>query len=340
MKLSEKIAALAELHDYMISDSAELAAARSLAKAKNGWFDEQSTTQALHGMASYLTKDALARVAEHYALHNQEGGKRVGLVLAGNIPMVGWHDVLCTFLCDHISLVKYSEKDSVLIPHLLDRLATTHPESKAYFERVNRLEGYDVVIATGSNNSAHYFESYFGHVPHIIRKNRHSLAILTGAETKADILDLGRDVYTYYGLGCRNVSHVMVPEDYDFSFLLETLHDGYKEVVMHHKYKNNFDFNFATMSMNKVPFLMNGSLLITESEALASPVAVLNYSRYQDEEQLRARLEQWGDQVQCVVAADGLNLEAWPQVAFGQAQCPGIMDFADGVDTIQFLLQL
>ncbi|MEL6637336.1 MAG: acyl-CoA reductase, partial [Bacteroidota bacterium] len=202
---------------------------------------------------------------------------------------------------------------------------------------VEKLEGYDAVIATGSNNSARYFEAYFGRKPHIIRRNRNGVAVLTGRETAADLAGIADDALAYFGLGCRNVSKLYVPEGYRFEPLLEALHE-HRELVLHNKYKNNFDYNYTLLILNRVEHLANGCVLLIEDRALPSRIASLHYEYYADDDQLRRELGERTADIQCVVSAEAL--EGWKRIAPGQAQQPGLRDYADGVDTVQFLLGL
>jgi hypothetical protein len=344
LSVKEKIQILSQLGKEILLSDQLYRKHLSQATARNGWFTEENIVKSLEAIAqSYLSEGVLNGVCQHYYLDRYNGGKRVGLVLAGNIPLVGFHDILCTFLSNHTSVVKLSDKDAVLIPILVNRMIEIDSRVAEYFQFVDRLKDFNAVIATGSNSTAGYFESYFSAYPHIIRKNRNGLAILSGNESKTDIVNLGKDIYDYFGLGCRNVSHLLLPEEYDFDFLMGTLHDHYKHVILHNKYKNNFDFNYATWLMNKVDFLMNGSLLVKEDDRLPSSIASLHYSYYSNEEDAVQRIEQWTDQIQCVVG----QKETWkpdslpvPFFEFGKAQEPKFMDYADSVDTLQFLIGL
>ena len=344
LTIQDKINVLHQLSREILDGSERFGTLIPKAIARNGWFTEKSILKSLNAHANnFMSREVLEHVSGHYFLDRYVGKKRVGLVLAGNLPLVGFHDILSTFLADHISVIKLSEKDDVLIPALVKRILELEPRASDHFEFVNRLKDFDAVIATGSNSTSGYFESYFSSYPHIIRKNRNGVALLSGKESKEDIIALGKDIYDHFGLGCRNVSHVMVPESYNFDFFMGTLHDHYKEVILHHKYKNNFDFNYATWLMNKVDFLMNGSLLVKEDKAIPSSIATLHYSTYKDQGTLSKRVEDQKDQIQCIVG----KKEVWktenmsvPFFEFGEAQEPGFFDYADGIDTLQFLISL
>jgi hypothetical protein len=249
---------------------------------------------------------------------------------------VGLHDILCVFVAGFKSKIKLSEKDPYFIPFLIQSLNKIDPSAHTFFEITEGyLKDFDAVIATGSNNSARYFEAYFSKYPHIIRKNRNAVAILRGDETQADITLLGDDIFTYFGLGCRNVSKLYVPKGYNFEPFLETLH-ARNEIVLHDKYKNNFDYNFALLILNRVPYFSNGCILLRETTEIASPIAVLYFEYYDDYNQLSASLRQRGEEIQCVIAKD--NIEGLPCFYFGDAQKPSLGDYADGVDTMAFLI--
>lgn len=234
-------------------------------------------------------------------------------------------------------MIKLSDKDALLIPHILHWLFEKYPETRDYFEITDRLKDFDAVIATGSNNSARYFEAYFGKYPHIIRKNRNSVAIIDGNESEEDLLKLGDDVFSYFGLGCRNVSKLYVPEGYDFTRLLD-LWNNFEPVIQHNKYKNNFDYNYALALLNNQPHQSNGIILITESSAYSSRIAGLHYENYSNINHLMNKLLEHQEQIQCIVANMASNqLTILP---FGSTQSPGLTDYADNVDTITFLLSL
>ena len=247
----------------------------------------------------------------------------------------------------HISMIKLSDKDSYLLPYFLKLLTQFNGACAKYFKVVDKLKDFDAVIATGSNNAARYFENYFKDYPHIIRKNRNAVAILDGTETEEEIVELGQDVFQYFGLGCRNVSKIYVPEGYDFTKLLETFHQ-FNRIILHSKYKNNYDYNYALLMMNNVKYMSNGAIILKEDQAIQSRIATLHYEFYSDKSELVNILLSQQDYIQCVVSnklesewskqktAD-TNLQLLP---LGQAQCPSLMDYADGVDTINFLLTL
>lgn len=257
--------------------------------------------------------------------------KSIGLILAGNIPMVGFHDVLSVLLSGHRALIKPASDDRILLPFLLGILAEIEPRFSDAIRLVDKLENPDAVIATGSNNSARYFEYYFGKYPHIIRKNRTSVAILSGNETDEELVRLGSDIFSYFGLGCRNVSKLYVPKGYVFDRFFKGMEQfGY--LMQHNKYMNNYDYHRALFLLNQESFLTNDFLLLREHREVSTPVSVLHYESYANGADLNAGLETVQDQIQCTVGIGHLP--------FGTAQCPGPMDYADGVDTMDFLTGL
>jgi len=339
VKLKERIEALTFLGEEIRDKSEWLSAPIGRAYIENKWFTSENTWKALEAIhIQFLQKSILESWSSHYDIVDKVDKKKVGLVLAGNIPLVGFHDLLSTFVSGHHSIIKSSSKDSVLLEALINRMTDEFPETKSYFEFTSRLKNFDAVIATGSNNSSRYFEQYFGKYPNIIRKNRSAVAVLDGTESKDDILSLGEDIFNYFGLGCRNVSKLYVPENYNFDFLLGVLHDEFKELANHNKYRNNFDYNNALFLLNKVDFLMSGSLIITESRDITSRIATLHYEPYSSVDNLSNHLNEVMDQIQCVVSK--ISIPDIHSFDFGEAQKPSISDYADGIDTMQFLKTL
>lgn len=338
MKLEKRIEALVYLGKQLEDYSDELQAAIKYAHLKNGWFTVENIDRALQGIKnSFLQKNQLHQWASHYALQKEVKPKTIALILAGNIPLVGFHDLLSVFITGHQAQVKLSEKDKYLLPFLVKLMATAYPEVTQYFNFTEKLESFDAVIATGSNNSARYFETYFGKYPHIIRKNRNAVAIINGHESAEELAGIATDVFTYFGLGCRNVSKLYVPENYNFEPLLEKMHE-HNRVVLNSKYKNNFDYNYTLLILNKVPYLANGCILLTENQSLQSRIAGLHYEYYQDQGILLEELNARKEEIQCIVSTKPIgDLRV---ISPGEAQSPRLMDYADGVDTIQFLLSI
>jgi hypothetical protein len=308
------------------------------AESENPWFSKSNILLALTSIRDhFLSKRSLVRMAEIYKLDDFVAPKRIGLVLAGNIPLVGFHDVLCSFLVGHISVIKYSEKDKALMQYLIQSLIHIEPAAAAYFVEVTKLTNYDAVIATGSNNTAQHFEYYFKHVPNIIRRNRNSIAVITGEESIDDLKPLGDDIFAYFGLGCRNVSHISVPKGYDITQLFEVL-KGYDEVKNHNKYKNNYDYNVALLLLNKEPFLQSDMVLLKESDQIISRIGSVHYRYYDSQEDLAQWISNHQSEIQCIVTSK--TIDSTQTVDFGAAQSPTIDTYADGIDTVQFLLSI
>lgn len=245
--------------------------------------------------------------------------------------------MLSCFICGHVSLIKYSDKDKVLLTWLIEKLVEFNDKAAEYFVSIDRLKEYDAAIATGSNTSAVEFEYYFRSVPHIIRRNRNSIAVLDGSESLEDMIKLGKDIFTYFGLGCRNVSQIYVPADYDIKRLF-TYFDSFDSIKFHHKYKNNYDYNLAVMLLNNESFLHNEFLILKESDQIVSRISCLHYQYYKDLQSATDIIESKKDQLQCVVT--NMPLGKIQTVKLGDAQLPAIDDYADSVDTIQFLLSI
>lgn len=339
MTVQERIALMIRLGEHLREKEDELLQAwMSRTQFKNAWFTIENQQSAITAIAEeFLQEDKLLAWLAQYELSDSVAARKVGLVLAGNIPLVGFHDILCVFLSGHISRIKLSSKDEYVLAYFIKLLVQWDERAKAYFEIVDKLVDIEAVIATGSNNSARYFETYFSKYPHIIRKNRNAVAVLSGQESSEELHNLGKDVFRYFGLGCRNVSKIYVPEAYDFEELLTALHE-FRDVVRHSKYKNNFDYNYAMYLLNKEPFLANGCILLREDEMIASRIANLNYEFYSDLTSLESQLKGKVAEIQCVVAQE--DLLGGESLPFGTAQSPGLADYADGVDTLQFLLTL
>jgi len=338
MRREERIAALVQLGDYISEYGEFLQAFVARTEFNNKWFTKENQKQSLLAIASqFLDKDKLSEWISAYDIPMENQAKTVGLILAGNIPLVGFHDVLTVFVAGHKSLIKLSDKDRFLLPHLLNKLKEFAPASESYFEVVDRMKNLDAVIATGSNNSARYFEAYFGKYPNIIRKNRHAVAVLNGEETEEELRSLGHDIFSYYGLGCRNVSKIYLPKGYDFNLLMETLHE-FNYLVHNSKYKNNFDYNIALFQLNKVPLVNNGSIILVENEELTSRIATLHYEYYEDVNKVEKALEIRSNELQLV--ATNLDFSDLNVKKFGEAQQPSLSDYADGVDSLDFLVKL
>jgi hypothetical protein len=395
MNLEQRIDLLVELGEYCVSEAPAWSAAKRRAHAENGWFTPEFIELAVRQIAAeYLKKDRLLAWAKQYRLSDAPtpslaGAPRnappaprtIGLIMAGNIPLVGFHDFLAIFLSGHHQLIKPSTRDQVLIRHLAEQLVAICPAAAERFGFAERLNGCDAYIATGSNNSARYFEYYFSKYPHIIRRNRTSVALLSGRETGQELEALADDVYQYFGLGCRNVTQLYTPEGYDFLPLLAAFRK-YDYLADLARYKHNYDFQLTLLILNKRKYMSGESILLTEDNSPFSPISVLHYVYYQPGVPVAALTGEHPD-IQCVVGNAqyfpnqnqanqpspnqnfGLNTverfdkasslalpRSYPSfhsgtfgtfassVPFGQAQRPGLTDYADGVDTLQFLCSL
>jgi len=306
----------------------------TIAGHKNGWFTEDNIRFALQGWSELLTEQNLSDWLAVYDVQSNQP-KKVALILAGNIPLVGFHDFLSVLITGNSVIAKLSSSDEVLLPLISKYLITIEPslESHIGFTK-NKLEDFDAVIATGSNNTARYFEHYFGKGPHIIRKNRNSVAVLSGNETTTQLKALGEDIFRYYGLGCRSVSKLFVPKEYDFDTFFKAIYE-YNPIIHGAKYANNYDYNKAVYLMSEFKLLENGFLILKEDSSYSSPIASLFYETYDSQEGLQEKLNEDVDKIQCIVA----DFELENEIAFGATQRPRLSDFADGVDTVDFLLK-
>jgi hypothetical protein len=306
-----------------------------LSQSHNGWFTPEQVYYSINSWTEALTETNLNQWISTYDF-SKVHSKTVGLILAGNIPLVGFHDFLSVLIAGHKVLVKTSSNDQHLLPFLAEYLIETAPEFKNYIEFTEgKLENFDAVIATGSNNTARYFEYYFKDKPSIIRKNRNSVAVLNGNETKEDLTNLGEDIFRYFGLGCRNVSKLFVPKGYDFKNFFEAIF-VYQDIIKYERYANNYDYNKAVFLMSLFQLLDNGFVTIKEDTSYASPISSIFYEFYEDIEEVKTRLQNDADHIQCIVS-NGLVDNS---IAFGQTQQPKLWDYADNVDTLAFLLKL
>lgn len=301
------------------------------AENSNAWFTVENVKKSVLSFSEMLNN---ADVDTWFkSVKFTSSPKKVGLILAGNIPMVGFHDVLCVLATGNIALIKLSSSDDKLLKAVLAELIKIEPAFDEKIQYVERLKDFDAVIATGSNNSSRYFDYYFSKVPNIIRKNRNSVAVLTGTETKEDIQNLGADIFDYFGLGCRNVSKIYFPAGYDIANFYEGI-ESYQPIINHFKYNNNYDYNKSIYLVNAAKHFDNGFLLLKEDENLTSPLAVLFYEEYESLANVEATLKDKEEQIQCVITRANLNLNTFD---FGQSQHPKLWDYADNVNTIDFL---
>jgi len=306
----------------------------TLSEHKNGWFTPENILFSLESWAELLTPLKLKSWLANYDMDKSKP-KSVAMIMAGNIPLVGFHDFLCTVITGNRAIVKLSSNDHILLPFVAQYLIEMEPSLKDRISFTDgKLEDYDVVIATGSDNTSRYFEHYFGKKPNIIRKNRNSVAVLSGKETLEELTALGEDIFRYYGLGCRSVSKIFVPKDFNFDTLFKALYP-YNSIIDHHKYANNYDYNKAVYLMSLFKILENGFLMLKEDKNYGSPIATVFYEFYDSLENLKIRLLQEQEKIQCVVA-NGFHID---EIPFGQTQKPSLGDYADNIDTVDFLLK-
>lgn len=300
----------------------------------NGWFTKENVLHAFEQWAIALSEDNIAQWLANYDLARTPP-KQVALILAGNIPLVGFHDLLAVLITGNTAVVKRSSNDAQLIPLLVDYMCAvdTSLKNRVVFTK-EKLPDFDAVIATGSSNTSRYFEYYFGHKPHIIRKNRNSVAVLTGNETNTTLSALGEDIFRYYGLGCRSVSKLWVPKGYNFDAFFNAIFP-YKYLIEQHKYANNYDYNKAVYLMSEFKILDNGFLMAKNDSSYASPIATIFYEEYENVTDVKRQLSTDKDALQCIVSEGLFDCE----IPFGKTQTPKLWDYADGVDTIDFLLK-
>ena len=305
-------------------------------KSYNGWFDKENVIDSINAIGESLSEEAISTWLSKYKI-TDDSNKTIGVIMAGNIPMVGFHDLLCVLITGNKIQAKLSSGDNTLIRSVSEILISIESLFESKISFVEKLENFDAVIATGSNNTARYFEQYFGKYPHIIRKNRNSVAVIDQSDGVEELKHLGKDIFQYYGLGCRSVSKLYFPEGYRIDTFFEAILDDYQDVTQNNKYANNYDYNKAVYLMGSNQLLDNGFLLLKEEHSFVSPVGVLNYEYYNSVDELENNLNQYKDELQCIVSSKNNVLSS---LGFGQAQCPTLNDYADGIDTVEFILEL
>lgn len=336
MTLNDRIGAFAQLGNRITGLSGdELNGLTDQVQNENPWFIPENVIMALQGISRFLNRQALEKWASPYSLP-ASSEKKIGVAMAGNIPLVGFHDLLCVLLSGHQLVAKLSSQDSVLMRFIKDRLIEINPAfaGKIFFEE--RLKNTNAMIATGSDNTSRYFDYYFRNIPHIIRKNRTSCAVILGEETADEFRELGKDIFSYFGLGCRNVAKIFVPGNFDFIPLLENL-SPFQNIIRHHKYANNYDYQKSIMLVNRDHFFDTGFAMLTENKNLVSPISVVYYEFYKDQDDLASKLQSHHEKIQCITSAKGWYKKSIP---FGDAQFPEVNDYADGIDTMAFLAAL
>jgi hypothetical protein len=331
MILQQRIEILVQLGKYIQKNSEEWQAIKEKARRANPWFVPEFIEMASNNISeNFLQKEKLEDWVKQYNIPTENlRPVTVGVVMAGNIPMVGFHDMLSIFITGHKQLIKLSSKDDVLIKHLVSVMADIHPPIAGLISFAENLKGCDAYIATGSNNSSRYFDYYFGKYPHIIRRNRTSVAILDGTETPEELEKLADDMQTYFGLGCRNVTKIYVPDDYNFEALVKAL-NKYAHYEDFHKYKHNYDYQLALLMMGNKFYMTNGTVLLSKNESLFAAVSQVHYETYKNKEELDSL--KTNPSVQCIVGHSA--------IPFGEAQKPSLVDYADGEDTVKFAMAL
>jgi hypothetical protein len=340
MNLKERVSAFTQLGRVLSEklNTGALDALISKAYFENQWFTEENTKKAIHAIINNFLDPGKIEVwlGGYDEDKLNKSPQTVGLVMAGNLPLVGWQDLMCVLISGNRALVKLSSKDHTLPKMMINELIEVEPRIKDSIQMVEQLKDFDAVIATGSNNTMRYFEYYFGKYPHILRKNRNSVAVLTGKESNSDLEALSNDIMEYFGLGCRNVSFLLVPQGYDFREFFEAA-EQWNIVLQHNKYANNYTYNKSLLLLNKEKHLDNGFLLLKESDTLATPVSVINFRYCKDMQEAKEFLEKESENIQCVASLPGVIENS---MNFGKTQQPGLSDYADGVDVMEFLLGL
>lgn len=341
-KLKDRLNALVRLGEEIAAD-ATLGDVIARAASANPWFTEEYCRMAIRAVTDkMLSREKLEQWLSRYEIKDYDSiAKTVGIIMAGNLPLVGFHDFLCVYIAGYSMKVKLSGKDDVLFKYIYQKLMAIDPLLAKKSEIIERLDGFDAVIATGSNNSNRYFEYYFRNHPSILRKNRNSIAVLDGNETDEELSGLADDIFMYFGFGCRNVSKLYVPEGYDITRLFPFF-EKYKWMHSHTKYMNNYDYNRTLLLMNKTDHLANEVIMLQENPAISSPVSVLYYEFYKDADSLRDIVKLNLSNIQCVVVGKSVKSlsDLTNMVKMGHTQQPELWDYADNVDTLQFLFSL
>lgn len=339
MKRSDRLKAFAALGEWAAHmPPIEMETIANRAHQANGWFTPENVQKAFKGLARYLEPEKLENWMAQYPIGENTQPRKVGVIMAGNIPMAGIHDFIAVLMSGHHLMAKLSARDTVLMKHVASKLQQIEPRFAGLISfHDGIMKEMDAVIATGSDNSSRYFDYYFSKYPNIIRKNRVGCAVIHGEESRESLAPLAEDIYRYFGLGCRNVAKIMAPEGYRFDRLLGAIEDFGAQIVLNHKYANNYDYNRSIYLVNSDPHLDNGSLILREDAGFVSPISVVFYEYYRDEAHLHERIGANSDALQCIVSEQGQFPNSLP---FGKAQEPEITDYADNVDTMAFLANL
>jgi hypothetical protein len=340
MQLQLRINAFVQLGVFLnqlslSNEGSEMAQQLQFAKANNGWFTEDNLRFSCKSWSRALSEENIKQWLSPYPIQTKNP-KIVAIVMAGNLPLMGFHDFISVLISGNKVLAKLSSNDKHLLPYLAKQLVSIEAGFKDHISFTEgKLENFDAVIATGSNNTARYFDYYFGKYPNIIRKNRNSVAVLTGTETIEQLESLADDIFRYFGLGCRNVSKIYIPKDYDFDPFFNAMF-SWKHVINDHKYINNYDYNKAVYLMSLFNILDNEFLLLKEDKGFSSPISVVFYEYYDSLENLAQHFSENKQNIQCIISEKGLD----NAIPFGKAQTPNLWDYADGIDTLEFLLEL
>ncbi len=333
MTKEQRIKAFGELGQWMLQLDNESTFFIQHLSHRNPWYTEDNVLKQFRAIGQSLNTAALTKWLVNYDAPKVD--KTVGLVLAGNLPLVGFHDLLCVLAMGFNAQIKLSSDDAGVSTLVINKLLTIEPKFASQIQIVEKLANFDLVIATGSNNTARYFEYYFGKKPHIIRKNRNSIAVLHGDESSEELKNLGNDIFDYFGLGCRSVSKIFIPKGYPIATFFEAI-ESFSSIRDHYKYNNNYDYNKSIYLINRDKHFDNGFLLLKEDEKIASPLAVVFYEEYDTLADVEKYINLHDEAIQCVVSTKNLNIQT-SQFNLGMSQSPGLDDYADNVDTLAFL---
>ncbi len=338
MTLSERMQVMLQLGEYLNSNDDYLKAVMQRTSLHNPWLTVENQQLTLAVVANqFLQQNQLKKYLSNYKISDNTEPLTVALVMADDVPLAGFYDLLLIFLSGNYAAIKLADNDLYLLPHIVKTLEKINPTTKDYFQITPRLKGFDAIITAAQNKSNRYFETYFSRYPSIIRQPKKSVAILDGTETRRELIALGKDVFSYFGLSDRNVSKLYLPNAYSFNPLLEALHE-YRNIILHEKYKNNFDYHFAVYALNREKYLANGCIMLKEHTNIKSPMANLYYEFYSDDEMLKSRLREQAAAIKLVVSKN--KFPPFRNVAFGTTQQLTLLECAADVDTMAFLLEL
>lgn len=334
MNTKQRIDAFVQLGQWVESDLLNNNELLTSAQHHNPWHSVEFSRGSICAISQhFLKEEKIVRWLTPYVSALKKPMRRIGLILAGNIPLVGFHDLLCVLISGHQAVIKLSSKDKILIPEICQALIAIEPRFQNQISFVDIIKDIDGIIATGNNNSARYFDYYFRKYPSLIRKHRNSIAVLEGDETDVEIMNLGKDVFQYFGLGCRNVSFIFIPKKFDVTHLLEVWGNSFQNLMDTSPYRNNYDYNRTLLLLNQIKHFANDYIMLKESDNIASPIATLHYKYYQNQEEIEFFLKQNETEIQCVAS----KMNIIHAVAFGKTQQPNLEDYADAKNTMQFL---